>query len=262
MKYIALLVLVVFTAASANVLVWDNDTGATFTDPDDGTTVRGSQYAIIQALQNNGFSGEITVKTYLPLNISAYDAVFVLCGWWPDDGAISLTQRERLMAYMDDGKPLYIEGGELGNRYGYSPFFAYLGAEFIDDGRPKEEGNVNDALGANSLDGLDMEYTPYMSEDPDNFVDELRDGDVNAEVVMVSKRSGNQSNGRVVWYADSSSESYRVVYSSLIFGGLKDSDSGTKDQLMAHYIAHLKIEGSQLTGVESASLGEIKAVFR
>ncbi|MCP4229688.1 MAG: hypothetical protein GY771_06025 [bacterium] len=261
MKKIAILILATVTAASANVLVWDHDTGATFTDPDDGTTTRGSQYAVIQALQNNGFSGEVEILTYLPLDISGYDAVFVLCGWWPDDGALTTSQRDRLMAYMDGGKPLYIEGGEIGNRYGDSPLFGYFGAEYVDDGRPMSEGNINEALGANSLDGIDMAYSPYMSEAPDNFIDELRDDDANAEIVMVSKRPGNQSNGRVVWFADPNG-SYRVVYSSFIFGGLKDGASGTKDQLMGRYVTHMKIDGSHHTGVESASLGEIKAVFK
>ncbi len=261
MKYIPLLILIAVTAVSANVLVWDNDTGATFTDPDDGTAQTGSELAIRDALRNNGFYGKISLLTYLPTDISGYNAVFVLCGWWPDDGALTMSQRDRLTAYMNGGKPLYIEGGEVGNRYGDSPFYGNFGVEYIDDGRPKSEGNVNEALGTGSLDGIDLEYPPFMSEDPDNFVDELREDGDNAEVVMVSKRPGNQSNGRVVWYTHPIGI-YRVVYSSFIFGGLKDGASGTKDQLMGEYVAFMNIEGSQHTGIESASLGEIKAVFK
>lgn len=262
MKRIIIFLLLISTAVSARVIIWDNDTGATFTDPDDGTSTRGSQFAVIQALEGNGFSGEIDVFTYLPLDISTYDAVFVLSGWWPTAGSLSMSQRDRLMDYMDSGSPLYVEGGEVGNLYNATPFYDYLGVEYVDDGRPKAEGNVDETLGTGSLDGLDMEYAPYMSENPDNFVDELHEDGDNAEMVMVSKRPGNQSNGRVVWYADSSSDSHRVIYSSLIFGGLKDGDSGTKDQLMARYIAFMKIAADPSTGIESASLGEIKATFK
>ncbi len=261
MKRILLLSLLTFSTVSATVLIWDNDTGATFTDPDDGTSTRGSQFAVIQALEDNGFSGEIDVFTYLPLDISAYNAVFVLAGWWPTAGSLSMSQRDRLMDYMDSGGPLYIEGGEVGNTYAYTPFYDYLGVEYVDDGRPKAEGNVNEALGTNSLDGIDLEYPPYMSENPDNFIDELREEGDNAEMVMVSKRPGNQSNGRVVWFADPNGSS-RVVYSSIIFGGLKDGTSGNKNQLMGQYVAFLKIEGDPYSGIESASLGEIKAAFK
>jgi hypothetical protein len=262
MKRFIIFLLLISTAVSARVLIWDNDTGATFTDPDDGTTARGSQYSVIQTLQNNGFSGEIDVFTYLPLDISAYNAVFVLAGWWPTSGSISVSQRDRLMNYMDSGGPLYIEGGEVGNTYAFTPFYNYLGVEYVDDGRPKAEGNVNEALGTNSLDGIDLEYAPYMSENPDNFIDELREDGVNAEMVMVSKRSGNQSNGRVVWYANTTFDSYRVVYSSIIFGGFRDGTSDNKDQLMGQYIAFLKIGSDPYSGIESASLGEIKAAFK
>lgn len=261
MKRLIILLIIFSTAVSARVLIWDNDTGATFTDPDDGTSVRGSQYAVIQALESNGFTGEIDVYTYLPLDISSYDAVFALCGWWPDAGSLSIAQRDRLAGYLNSNGALYIEGGEVGNLYGFTPFYDYLGVEYVDDGRPKVEGNVNEILGTNSLDGINLEYAPYMSEDPDNFVDELREDGDNAEVVMASKRSGNQSNGRVVWFADPNG-SGRVVYSSIIFGGLKDGDSGTKAQLMAQYIAHMNITNDPHSGIESASLGEIKAVFK
>jgi hypothetical protein len=255
------LVVTAFTAVSAagTVLIWDHDMNQAFTNPDTGEGTMGSEVNVRTALVANGLAVE--TSTVLCADISPYEAVFVLCGWWPNSGDLSQAELTRLEDYlMRTGACLYIEGGEIGNRYGDTPFYSFLGAEFVDDGRPKEEGNINEAQGVGELEGLRYTYPGYQSEDCDNFIDEINAvGD--GQIIMRSKRAGNQSNGRVVRIAASPPYDYRAIYSTFPFGALKDGNH-TKNQLMAEHVEFLGIGGGYYTGVVPSSLGRVKAGFK
>ncbi|UCE26987.1 MAG: hypothetical protein JSW52_11670 [Candidatus Coatesbacteria bacterium] len=245
--------------AASTVLVWDHDMNQAFTDPDDGDGSMGSEVNVRAALEANGVT--VVTSTVLPTDLSPYEAVFVLCGWWPNDGALSQAELSRLEGYLNRLRArLYIEGGEIGNRYGNTLFYSLLGAEFADDGRPKEEGNMNEAQGIGWLEGLRYTYPGYKTEDCDNFIDEIN-ADADGEVIMRSKRAGNQSNGRVVRIDAGPPYDYRAIYSTFPFGALKNG-THTRTQLMGRYVAFLGIGAGYQTGVAPASLGRVKAGFR
>jgi hypothetical protein len=242
--------------AAGTVLVWDHDMDQAFTDPDDGDGSMGSEVNVRAALEANGVT--VVTSTVLPADLSPYEAVFVLCGWWPNDGPLSQAELSRLEGYLNRfGARLYIEGGEVGNRYGNTPFYSLLGAEFVDDGRPKEEGNINEAQGLGELEGLRYTYPGYQSEACDNFIDEIN-AEGAGEVIMRSKRAGNQSNGRVVRV---DGYGYRAIYSTFPFGALKNGNH-TRTQLMAEYVEFLGISAGYQSGVTPSSLGRLKAGFR
>lgn len=249
------------TAVSAadTILVWDHDMNQSFTNPDTGEGAMGSEVNVRASLVANGITVE--TSTVLPTDLSPYAAVFVLCGWWPNSGDLSQAELNRLEDYLTrTGSRLYIEGGEIGNRYGDTPFYSLLGAEFVDDGRPKEEGNINEAQGVGEFEGMRYTYPGYQYEDCDNFIDEINAyGD--GEIIMRSKRAGNQSNGRVVRIIAAPPFDYRAIYSTFPFGALKDGNHA-KNQLMAKYVAFLGISGGYYTGVAPSSLGRVKAAFR
>jgi hypothetical protein len=242
--------------AAGTVLVWDHDMDQAFTDPDDGDGSMGSEVNVRAALEANGIT--VVTSTVLPADLSGYEAVFVLCGWWPNSGPLSQAELSRLEGYLNRiGARLYIEGGEVGNRYGSTPFYSLLGAEFVDDGRPKEEGNINEAQGVGELEGLRYTYPGYQSEDCDNFIDEIN-AEGAGKVIMRSKRAGNQSNGRVVRI---DGYGYRAIYSTFPFGALKNGNH-TRNRLMAEYVEFLEIGGGLQSGVAPSSLGRVKAGFR
>lgn len=256
-----LIAFVVFATvpAAGKVLVWDHDMDQAFTDPDDGDGSMGSEVNVRAALAANGVTVETSIV--LPMDLSPYEAVFVLCGWWPNDGALSQAELSRLEGYLNQlGARLYIEGGEVGNRYGSTPFYSRLGAEFVDDGRPKEEGNINNAQGVGGLEGLRYAYPGYQSEDCDNFIDEIN-AEGAGEMIMRSKRAGNQSNGRVVRIDADPPYAYRAIYSTFPFGALKNGNH-TRTQLMAEYVEFLEIGAGFHSGVAPSSLGRVKAGFR
>ena len=64
---------------AANIFIWDYDPTDTFFCPDAGTTID-CKYWVEQTLGTLGHT--CTTDTTLPTNLSAYDVVFALCGWY------------------------------------------------------------------------------------------------------------------------------------------------------------------------------------
>ena len=257
--FISALWLAYAAAAHGAVLVLDRDNGRTFDDPE-GAGAVGTEYAVVRALKAAG-AEDVKRKFVLPYDLAAYDAVFVLCGFWPDDGRLSYAERRILEDYLSrDGANLYVEGTEIGRRYGSSAFFKKLGTAFSDDGRPMEDGNVNVAEGIGAWAGIRFDYYAYRRDHPDAFVDEFNDA--GGEVVMRSRRAGNRSNARVVRYAVAGEVSYKTITSSIIFGALANGDYKKKD-LMAKYLEFFGIiGGNNDINVAPASLGRVRALFR
>lgn len=247
------------SAPGAKVLVWDHDNGQTFGDPE-GRGAVGTERAVISALAANGVA-DVGRKFVLPYDLDGYDAVFVLCGFWPYDGRLSYTEQQILGDYLSrDGGNLYVEGAEIGRRYGQATLFGKFGAGFADDGRTMKEGNVDVAEGIGRWAGVRFEYHSYRKDKPDAYVDELTA--TAGEATVRSSRAGNRSNARVVVYEAEGGPGYRVIVSSLIFGALADGKHKKKD-LMAKYLAFFGITGkSDNVGIAPASLGRVRAVFR
>ena len=256
---VSLLALVAAAAAAQGaVLVWDHDNNQYFTDPEGNGKV-GTEYAVTKALAANGVAG-VSVATALPLDLSGYDAVFILCGFWPNDGFISYYQLGELEAYLERGGVLYLEGTDVARRYGTSAIFDYAGAAYADDGRPLDEGNVDVAQGIGSLDGMTWDYASYRKEKPDGYVDEL---DVTTgEVVVRSRRAGNRTNARVAWRRNDTDPRFAVIVSTFIFGALEDG-ANTKAELMKAYLEFFGLAGpGDGGGPTPASLGRIRSLYR
>jgi hypothetical protein len=257
--YIFVVWLAAAGAAGARVLVWDHDNGATFDDPEERGDV-GTERAVVEALAANGVAG-VDVRYTLPYDLSGYDAVFALCGFWPDDGRLSYAEQRILSNYLArDGASLYVEGTDVAHRYGNSTLFEKSGAAFADDGRTAEEGNVNVAEGIALWAGIRFDYYSYRRDRPDAYVDEL--APAGGVAAVRSRRAGNRSNARVIAYAAGGESTYEVIVSSMIFGALADGKHKKKD-LMANYLAFFGINGNNNNiGVAPASLGRVRALFR
>jgi hypothetical protein len=256
--YISILFFSAAAFAGARVLVWDHDNGATFDDPEERGNV-GTERAVVEALTANGV--RVDRRYILPYDLSAYDAVFALCGFWPDDGRLSYTEQQILRNYLTrDGASLYVEGTDVARRYGNSALFAEFGAAFADDGRTAEEGNVNVAEGIALWASMSFDYYSYRKDRPDAYVDELTPA--GGVAAVRSRRAGNRSNARVIAYAAEGVSTYEVIVSSLIFGALADGKYVKKD-LMANYLVFFGINGNNNNiGVAPASLGRVRALFR
>jgi hypothetical protein len=63
------------------IFIWDHDKGADnmFYDPE-GAGYVGCEFGVQRALTRNGYTHETLL--YLPMDLSQYDVVFVILGWW------------------------------------------------------------------------------------------------------------------------------------------------------------------------------------
>ncbi len=75
---IMLLGTVILSAQS--VFIWDRDDGNTIMNPEDPWTYVGLEYAIMNALTENGITA--VIDTVLPDDISNYDILFAILGPW------------------------------------------------------------------------------------------------------------------------------------------------------------------------------------
>lgn len=254
---------VLVAGAQGAVLIWDHDNGATLDEPGGGGKV-GTEYGVTRALTLNGVAWVRT--NYLPLDLSRYDAVFVLLGFWPHDGSLTYAEQQRLRGYLAGGGNLYMEGTDAARRYSATPLFCEMGVGFADDGRDPKEGNVNVLEGIGPWAGFAIDYYAYLRGMPDAYVDELTPVGEGTEVVGRSRRAGFQSNARLIRREVVGPPSFRVVYSSFIFSSLLDGSFKKRD-LMAIYVQFLGLNadnGGAVTssGVYPASLGRIRARCR
>lgn len=258
---IQLIFLILPVAAAASVLVWDHDGGQWFDDPE-GRGKVGTEEAVLRALGRNGVT-DVVKLSVLPADLAPYEAVFVLCGFWPHDGSLTYTQQNVLIAYLQAGGNLYLEGTEVAARYGDTPLFALTGARFADDGRELSLGNVNVAEGVGPWAGRSWNYFSYRKDKPDGYVDELEAA--GGTVVIRSRRAGNRTNARVIRYqgGGEGNPTYRVIVSSLIFGALQNGEH-TKADLMELYLEYFGLVRRDGRAGEAtpASFGRIKALFR
>ena len=109
--------------------------------------------------------------------------------------------------------------------------FNKFAVEYINDGYPSQIGNISSINGQTNTmtQGLEFEY--LYQQDPDNYVDEI----IESNGTMIFKSQDGL--GRVVLYEDSV-RGYRTVYSTFIFGALRDGAS-TKQELMDIYFDYL-----------------------
>jgi len=153
----------------------------------------------------------------------------------------------QLISFLNSGRPVYAEGGDLGFSNSTSELWPYFGTSYLGDGWPGSTGNVQSLAGdpGTFADGLSLEY-PYQ-QGPDSYVDEF-----DADGGTVVLRSQDKI-GRAVCYE---TPTYRTVVSATVFG----ASSGAKtNALMSAYMDYLVLgtgisEGSAPGGAAAAAV--------
>lgn len=157
--------------------------------------------------------------------------------------------------FLDTGKSLYIEGADLGYYNNNQTLWAYLGTLYQGDGNATNNVNYITGLPGTFVDGIDCMYPPYgVSEGPDSYVDEF--GSTGNGVTVFECQSGK---GRVIAnYGSTTKGEYYTITSSVMFTYLLEDKYF--DGLMEKYVDFL--DDAVPTGIETASLGTIKAVYK
>jgi hypothetical protein len=148
-------------------------------------------------------------------------------------GTVSSLEQQRLVDFLDDGKSLYIEGVDVGNSYSSTTLYSYLGSTHLGDGNYE---NVQDLIGVNGSFAAPNQFQYLYSTDADYSVDEIGENGG-----MLFFRSQDDI-GRGIFY-DGGGQ-YRTIYSSTIFGAMKNDGMNTKASMMERFLNWLNGDSS------------------
>ncbi len=223
MKFRMLSVLILFviniTLFSTSIYIWDNDNGGDFYNPDSGEII-GTEFALQKAIEENGKQYEI--GWVLPDDLLSYDILFIplgkYCFGWgiTPPGTVSSIQQEQIINFLNAGKSLYIESVDVASSLENTDLFEMFGVSLISHGN--YTATIQNLQGSENsfTDSFILNYA-YDSE-LDYLVDELQIAEGSALL---------HSQDEVLRTAYYENE-YRVITSSILFGGMKDGVGNNK----------------------------------
>lgn len=164
------------------VLLWDNDAGLTFFNPDNPELKIGYEYNLIKAFEDIGVTEErknLEIVTKLPIaeELAQFGAVFITAGHRDAGGELfSSDDFQNLSKYMENGGCVYMAGNNVTEyMHGKNPDFlhGYFGMKLYDPG----SGQSNyDTIRVDSTFKLMRPYKLVYpaGEEPDYGVDEIK----------------------------------------------------------------------------------------
>ncbi|MBN2620281.1 T9SS type A sorting domain-containing protein [candidate division WOR-3 bacterium] len=142
------------------------------------------------------------------------------------------------MNFLNAGKGLYVENGDLGYYHSSTTLYQMLGCTYVGDGNGYATGNVSHVTGESGtfVSGMGFDF-PYQ-QPCDNYIDQI--GSNGGTLLFRSQ----DNYGRIICYSGPSG-SYRSIHAACVFGALRNG-THTKAQLMTQYMNYL----TQTIGVE------------
>lgn len=195
----------------------------------------------------NGWGRKATIITSLSVfpDLSDYDGIFATLGVKGYGHDLTAGETQILREYLDGGGRLYLESGNFwysGSSESASDLLeAYFMSEGLWNGLAVNDGPLS---GANFLYGMGFEYddSPVFNHYNNGLTHVLQKG---ALELMHDK-----SNPGFAVVVANEEAAWRVIGSSVLFGGLKEMGLGSRDYLMNRYLYFLE------NGLPTCSLDE------
>ncbi len=270
MKYLIIPLLLMVSAVSlsgqpVSIWIWDNDMGAVFPNPDipfpTPLDTIGCERFLLTALVALGYQVVYT-PTFIPPD--PFDAVFITNGWREpiagiEPGIIDPSARMILKQYMDIGKPVVMDGGDIAWTYlglpaspNYDPDFMYryFGCRLVDDG---QEVTLDSLFGmeGTAFEGLKYFYAPHNvggNTGPRSSVDII---DSTNAYGISQPIFLNYSQGKIVYYRACAYSSFykdvphRAILFSFVLSACQDlfdkngKQASTKLEILRHSLQFL-----------------------
>jgi hypothetical protein len=163
----------------------------------------------------------------------AYDALFIDCGYrtlGASAGVITSPEQTEIVAFLYDQKPVMVEGNDFGRDYNGTTMFAKFKADYLGDGAPYTEGNIDTLYGVENTSFADESLAYDYQSLVDNYVDSIRPVDPNRYELLLES-NGAPSDwlaGRCVGWgaywdvAERASDSF-TIYSSFMLSSIKST---------------------------------------
>ncbi len=197
----------------------------------DGSPISGSP--IMSILDDKDLSYDYT--TSFPADLGEYEAVFILLGVYSHNYSLNTTQANELVAYLNGGGQIYMEGGDC---WAYDSSRTIYNGHFGINGTSDGSGDLSTVLGETETmcDGMSFSYTGGNS-----YIDHI--SPTGGAVQIFRNPSDNAGCG-----VSNDEGSYKTVGCSFEFGGLTDGSSpSTKADLLTEI---LDFFGITETGVD------------
>ncbi len=198
----------------------------------------------IQTIMNNlGKSSFMSTDLFAfgPPASAHYKAVFVCLGIYSNNYVLSSSDPEvaALVAYLNSGGRVYMEGGDTWAFDEQTPLHAMFNIDGLSDG----SGDFGPAEGLDFADGLDFTYSGE-----NNYMDQL--GTMNGSFAIVKDADGGY-NASIAYDGGI----YKTIGASFEFGGLDDNSiTGTKQDLMIQILSFLVPDPNQNIATSPATL--------
>ena len=149
------------------------------------------------------------------------------------DYTLTAGQQQELVAFLNAGKSIYVEGTDFGYFHRDTTFYKMFGCTYLGDGNSSYNVQTLTGMTDTLMEGARIDYT-YGSSYPDQFVDYIGS---NGGDLFFQSQDGRY---RAVAYAGPDG-SYRAVHLTYWFGAMKDQGaSHTKAEIMAAIMHYLR----------------------
>ena len=210
-----------------NVLVWDNDGGLFFTDPELNQRV-GVEYNLVRALRFIGIDPEVTSSLPDSATLAGFDILFIVNGW-RDGDFIPEKERNLIRGYLNNGHSVYLEGNNV--VYNYSiidpDFVLRFGSYSHNDGNPM--GNIDTVLGQDGTPAEGMKFDYPFGTEPDSSVDDIQadesyGGQADTFFIGVGREKAYWATSVGYGFGAFKASPYRTLTSSVVFGALQSTE--------------------------------------
>lgn len=211
--------------------IWVGESPAIFIwEPSDNSP--GSGTALLESAQHLSQSAFLSsdLQQFGDPVAADYEAVFVLLGIYSSNHVLTEGEAELLVAYLNAGGNLYMEGGDTWAYDNQTALHGMFQIDGIDDG----SGDLETVVG---LEGTFTENFFFSYQGENSWIDHLAPG---SGAVVIFSNSNPVYNVAVAYQG----ENYRTIGSSFEFGGLAESGGGSRDELMAAMLNFFGIDAT------------------
>jgi len=187
---------------------------------------------VIQTLlQNMGYTADYTTNILIVPDLSGYQAIFVCLGVWSNNHVLQETEAQPLVAYLNGGGKIYMEGADTWAYDSPTSLHSYFNIQGIADG-------TGDLAPITGITGTFTDSMSFSYNGENKYIDRL--GPAGSAFPILQNPS-------IPYYCAIAydASSYRTIGTSFEFGGLNDATlPSTKEELLSRILNFFSGGGS------------------
>ncbi len=209
-----------------------------YPDPDErDNVVMTREIDLLRRLFREANVWDHQIGTELPDQLGAFNTIMYLESWREGNepsGGLSHEEQLRIVGFLQDGKRLILVGPDVATNLQGDILWDYLNAEYISEGFPREDGNVQVVFGDEETRIAGQNFPFQAGEQCDHYIDEVDALDGSMRLFM---DDANRPRG-VITVGESGS---RTILQPFLFGGLIDW-GGEKTRLLYQYFQYFQLQ--------------------